>query len=141
MLDTAKLFARLIETNLPPRACLTNSWYRGYAEEYAPKGTYAGSYGQTISFFIHLHLLAGDPRYLALARHTADDAITRLYHHGLFRGHPAKPYYEAVDGVGSLLYALLQLHLTLDQLEAALSDKALPPGGSAGAPRLALDNW
>ena len=120
-----RLFARLIETNLPPRACLTNTWYRGYAEQYAPKGTYAGSYGQTISFFIQMHLLTGEARYLALARQTADEAIARLYHRGLFRGHPAKPYYEAVDGVGNLLYALLQLDLTLRQPQAALASKAL----------------
>ena len=141
LLDTARLFARLIETNLPPRACLTNTWYRGYAEQYAPKGAYAGSYGQVISFFIHLHLLTGDPHYLALARRTADEAIGRLYHRGLFRGHPAKLYYEAVDGVGSLLYALLQLELTLRQPQAALADKALYLGHPSDNPRLALDNW
>jgi hypothetical protein len=78
MLDTAKLFARLIEANLPPHGCLTNSWYRGYAERYAPKGTYAGTYGQAISFFIHMYLLTGERRYLALACATGDDAIARL---------------------------------------------------------------
>ncbi len=140
MLDTAKLFARLIETNLPPRACLTNSWYRGYAEQYAPKGTHAGSYGQTISFFIHMHLLTGEARCLVLARRTADEAIARLYHQGLFRGHPAKPYYEAVDGVGYLLYALLEMDLTLRQPQAALANKALSISRDGGKP-LALDNW
>ncbi len=141
MLDTARLFARLIETNLPPRACLTNSWYRGYAEQYAPRGAYAGSYGQAISFFIQMHLLTGEERYLALARHTADEAIARLYHQGLFRGHPAKPYYEAVDGVGYLLYALLQLDLTLREPRATLASKALFIGPGSGRQQLALDNW
>jgi len=108
-LDTAGLFAKLIEANLPPRACLKESWYRGYAENYAPRGTYAGLYGQSVSFFLHMYLLTGEPRYLRLARGTADDAIARLFHNGLFRGHSAKPYYEAVDGVGYLLYALLEL--------------------------------
>jgi len=31
---------------------------------------------------------------------------TRQY--GIFRGHPAKPYYEATNGVGILLLALLE---------------------------------
>ena len=140
VLDTARLFARLVETNLPPRACLTNSWYRGYAEQFAPKGTYAGSYGQTISFFIQMHLLTGEARYLALARQTADEAIARLYHQGLFRGHPAKPYYEALDGVGFLLYALLELDLTLRQPQSALANNAVLMSRDGGKP-LALDNW
>ena len=140
MLDSARLFARLIATNLPPRTCLSHTWYRGYAEQYAPQGTYAASYGQVISFFIHLHLLTGDARYLALARQTADEAIARLYHQGLFRGHPAKPYYEAVDGVGYLLYALLEMDLTLRQPQAALANKALSISRDGGKP-LALDNW
>jgi hypothetical protein len=140
MLDTAKRFARLIETNLPPCTCLTNCWYRGYAEQYAIRGTYAGAYGQTISFFIHMHLLTGERRYLTLARTVADDAIMRLYHRGLFRGHPAKPYYEAVDGVGCLLYALLQLDLTLRSPQGVLANKALFIGPDAGR-NLALDNW
>ena len=138
--DAAKLFARLIETNLPPRACLTNSWYRGYAERFAPAGTYAGNYGQTISFFIQMYLLTGDARSLALARQTADEAIARLYHRGLFRGHPAKPYYEALDGVGYLLYALLELDLALRQPQAALTSRALVIRRDTGT-RLALDNW
>jgi len=32
-----------------------------------------------------------------------------MYVNGLFKGHPAKPYYQANDGVGFLLYALLEL--------------------------------
>ena len=43
----------------------------------------------------------------------ADTAIAKLHHKGLFRGHPAKPYYEAIDGVGDLLCALLELHQAL----------------------------
>ena len=126
MLNTAARFASLIEKNLPPRACLTNTWYRGYAERCAPAGTYAGSYGQAISFFLHLYVLTGEAHYHSLARQIADEAIARLYHEGLFRGHPAKPYYEAMDGVGYLLYALLELSLEPKQLKGAA---------------LALDNW
>ncbi|MHB8901441.1 MAG: AGE family epimerase/isomerase, partial [Thermoguttaceae bacterium] len=141
MIDTAGLFARLVETNLPPRGCLNESWYRDYAEHWAPQGTYAGHYGQTVSFFLHLHLLTGDPRYLQLARATADGAIARLYHNGLFRGHPAKPYYEAVDGVGYLLYSLLQLDQVTLYPEQALSQKKILVGSGARQVLLPLDNW
>jgi hypothetical protein len=32
-----------------------------------------------------------------------------LYAHGMFRGHPGEDRYDAVDGVGFLLLALLRL--------------------------------
>jgi rhamnogalacturonyl hydrolase YesR len=51
-----------------------------------------------------------DAEYLDFAKDMADEAISKLYHQGLFRGHPAKPYYEATAGAGFLLYALLQLN-------------------------------
>lgn len=141
MLETAKLFARQIESNLPPRACLKETWYRGYAEQYAPKGAYAEHYGRTISFFLHLYLLTGESHFLDVARATADDAIARLYHNGLFRGHPAKPYYEAIDGVGYLLYALLELDTVLRQPREAVANKVIRIGQGANKLNLALDNW
>jgi len=141
MLDTARLFGKLMETNLPPRACLEESWYRGYAERFAPEGTYAGLYGQSVSFLLHMYLLTGEPHYLCLARGTADDAIARLFHNGLFRGHPAKPYYEAVDGVGYLLYALLQLDQVIKHPEPALSQKKIVIGEGSRQNTLPLDNW
>ena len=140
LLDTAVRFVGLLQTNLPPRSCLNQTWYRGYAQDYAPHGTYAGTYGQTISFFIQLYLLTGHASYLGLARQTADDAIAQLYHRGLFRGHPAKPYYEAVDGVGSLLYALLELEALARQPEA-LTRRALLLSSPSKGERLPLDNW
>jgi hypothetical protein len=141
MLDTARLFAKLIEANLPPRSCLADTWYRGYAERFAPEGTYAGLYGQTVSFLLHLYLLTGEPHYVRLARDTADDAIARLFHNGLFRGHPAKPYYEAVDGVGYLLYALLELDQVLKHPEPALAQQKIFLGEGAQQMVLPLDNW
>jgi hypothetical protein len=141
MLETARRFASLIEAHLPPRACLKDTWYRGYAERYAPQGTYAGLYGQTISFFLHLHLLTGESRYLRLARATADDAVARLFHNGLFRGHPAKPYYESIDGVGYLLNALLELDQVVKHPEHALSQKKILVGQVPQEIVLPLDNW
>jgi hypothetical protein len=141
MLETARLFARLLSASLPPRSCLKQSWYRGYAERWAPEGTYAGLYGQTVSFLLHLYLLTGEPSYLRLACSTADDAIARLFHNGLFRGHPAKPYYEAADGVGYLLYALLELDQVIKHPEPALSEKKIIVGKGPKQVFLPLDNW
>ena len=141
LLDTARLFAKLMETRLPPRDCLQESWYRGYAERFAPAGTYAGLYGQSVSFLLHLYLLTGEPNYLRLARDTADDAIARLFHNGLFRGHPAKPYYEAVDGVGYLLYALLELDQVIKHPQLAVARKKIVLGEGLGQTFLPLDNW
>ena len=90
---------------------MKETWYKGYATRFAPRGTYAGKYGRTISFFIHLYVVTEERKYLDAARNLADEAIQKLYYKGLFRGHPAKPYYEAMDGVGYLLYALLELEL------------------------------
>jgi len=54
--------------------------------------------------------LTNDEQYGRLAREVAAEAISRLYYKGMFRGHPAKPYYESIDGVGDLLVGLLELH-------------------------------
>ncbi|NUN96248.1 MAG: hypothetical protein HUU16_08740 [Candidatus Omnitrophica bacterium] len=72
-------------------------------------GTYAENYGRSISFFLNLHQTTGNPEDLDTALQLADDAIEKLYENGWFKGHPAKPYYEATDGVAYLLYALLEL--------------------------------
>ena len=75
-----------------------------------------------ISFYVHLYRATDNAKYLDLARQIAQDAVDKLYveteltdddgavkKYGLFRGHAAKPYYETVDGVGTLLFALLEL--------------------------------
>ncbi len=113
LLATTKRWADCIRREFPQRTCETQSWYRQYAALWAPHGTYAGLYGQTISFFLCLHEATRQPEYLQSARAVAREAVSRLYYKGLFRGHPGKPYYEAIDGVGNLLYALLQLDQVL----------------------------
>lgn len=110
LLVAAVRWADFIRANLPATSCLSATWYREYAERWAPHGTYAGKYGRTISLFCHLQRLTHDKRYGRLAREVAAEAISRLYYMGLFRGHPAKPYYEAIDDVGDLLRGLLDLH-------------------------------
>lgn len=139
ILQAAERFARWIQMELPPRRCETNTWYKGYAQTYAPQGTYAGLYGQTISFFLQMNSLTKDPAYLKSARELADEAISKLSHKGLFKGHPAKPYYESVDGVGQFLYALVQLNLVLSGAEwnPAKSGIALPNSTTV----MPIDNW
>ena len=73
------------------------------------------------------------------ARKFADKAIEKLCHKGLFRGHPAKPYYEAMDGVGYLLYALLELDQVMKEPAKAISDKKILLGNQKVA--MPLDNW
>lgn len=72
-------------------------------------GTYAENYGRAISFFLRLHRATKDDADLELAHDLAREAIDKLVESGWVKGHPAKPYYESTDGVGFLLYALLEL--------------------------------
>ena len=97
---------------VPPRRCLSKTWYGGYARKYAPHGTHAGNYGRAISFFLHMARLTGNASHRQFAKVIARQAVSKLYYWGLFRGHPAKPYYESADDVGFLLRALVQLHQT-----------------------------
>ena len=138
MLVAARRFADWIAECPPSDGCMQESWYKGYATEYAPQGTHAGKYGRTISFYIHLYIVTKENGYLDDARKMADCAVKKLYHKGLFRGHPAKPYYEAMDGVGYLLYALLELDLVIRNPEAVLSRQAIFVGKENK--RMALDN-
>jgi rhamnogalacturonyl hydrolase YesR len=77
-------------------------------------------YGRAISLFVHLHRATGDEHYLSLAENLATEAVTKLFHNGLFVGHPAKPYYENTNGVGLLLVALLELDAPAENLGGAL---------------------
>lgn len=126
LLVAARRWADSLRRHFPPRGCQENTWYQGYARDFAPHGTYAEHYGRAISFLLHLHWLTGQAEYQDFARQVADESVAKLYYQGLLRGHPAKPYYESLDGVGYLLYALLQL------------DESL---GAKGEPTLAADNW
>ena len=83
-----------------------------------------------------------DIEYLDLASNMADEAVAKLYYHGLFRGHPAKPYYEATDGVGFLLYSLLQLSQVLKNPQDILAKREimLNQGGTRET-IIDLDNW
>ncbi len=138
MLTAAKRFADWIEKELPVERCAEPSYYMVYAKLFAPHGTYAGKYGRTISFFIHLYALTGEQKYLGLAKKTANEAISKLYYNGLFRGHPAKPYYEATDGVGFLLYSLLELDQVVKRPAGVIGKDAVPTGD--GKTSISFDN-
>ena len=109
LLTAAKRWADCIRRVFPPRAANQNTWYGPYARDWAPHGTYAGLYGRTISFLLQMHELTGESSYRRFAEEVAKEAVSKLYYRGFLRGHPCKPYYESVDGVGYLLHALVQL--------------------------------
>ena len=124
LLKAARHWATAIEVALPPKTGRTfqHTLLTALPESRATGGTYAANYGRAISFFVHLHRATEEPKYLELANQLAQEAVDKLYvetdiddaqgnrrSYGIFKGHPAKPYYEAVDGVGILLLALLEL--------------------------------
>ncbi|MCC6143236.1 MAG: hypothetical protein IT368_05470 [Candidatus Hydrogenedentes bacterium] len=110
-LESAKHWAQNIRRELPPHA--GRRWRKeilaALPEAAAKGGTYAENYGRAISFFLHLHYATKDAADLETAVALADEAMEKLYTNGWFKGHPAKPYYENTDGVGLLMYALLEL--------------------------------
>jgi hypothetical protein len=105
----AQRWATFISASLPAHSAETVSWYAEYGTDWATYGTYAENYGKTIEFFIDMGELTGDHSYFSLARTVADEAVSKLYYNGLFRGHPCTPYYESSHGVGDLLGALMRL--------------------------------
>lgn len=124
LLEMARRWAKVIEADLPAHTGRTfrHTLIAAMPELQETGGTYAQNYGRAISFFVHLYRATGDQHYLGVAQRIAADAVDKLYVEtevtdasgetrtwGIFRGHPAKPYYEAADGVGLLLYALLEL--------------------------------
>ena len=108
-LITARRFADWIAEVPPGTIENKDTWYSAYTQGSGKQGTYAGKYGRAVSFLLNLHRATGEDRYLKQGQSLADEAVAKLRHKGLFRGHPAKPYYEAVDGVGYLLAAMLDL--------------------------------
>ena len=67
--------------------------------------------------------ITGDKEHGDWARKVANEAVSRLYYRGWLRGHACKPYYESIDGVGYLLYALLQL----DESQSSAAKPVLDP--------------
>ena len=139
MLEAANRFAVWI-SNTPVGTVETKTtWYSSYTNNEGLQGTYAGKYGRTVSFYLQMFILTGDYKNLIQAKKIADLAIHKLYYKGMFRGHPAKQYYEAVDGVGYLLYALVQLNEISKNPEKSLQNKGILFGDKQK--RMQMDNW
>lgn len=73
------------------------------------RGGYAELYGRAIHFLAHATEVTGDKSYGRTAEELADHARKTLYVNGMFRGHAGEDRYDAVDGVGYLLLALMYL--------------------------------
>ncbi|WP_111979976.1 glycoside hydrolase family 76 protein [Algibacillus agarilyticus] len=139
MLKNAKRFAKWIEQTPPGTPESKEAWYRDYSNKEGKQGTYAGKYGRSISFLLHLFTLTGEKPFLDQAVKLADESVDKLFYKGLFKGHPAKPYYEATDGVGYLLYALLQLDQVLQAPNKIVAEQTIKIGKNNVV--MPLDNW
>lgn len=111
LLAIALRWARAIEKELPPKPGRRFGAELALAMPEVEKtgGTYAEDYARAISFFLHLHHATGEARHRKLALELAREAVEKLFREGLPRAHPAKPYWEATQGSGLLLHALLEL--------------------------------
>jgi pectate lyase-like protein len=142
LLETAERFARWI-AETPPGTCETheNAWYHAYSTGPGKEGTYAGKYGRAVSFLLTMYVATDDDAYLKEAQNLADEAVEKLWDNGLFRGHPAKPYYESLDGVGYLLYAQLQLECVLEHPQSVLAKQAITIKDGNEIIPVPLENW
>jgi hypothetical protein len=139
MLETARKWAQWIRKSPPAEGPISSLRWEQYGRLFAPHGTYAEYYGRTVSFFLHVYSLTGEQMYLEDARRLAKEAVSKLWYQGLFRGHPAVPYYFSTGGVGHLLYALVQLDRVLASPDAAVKARTVPRGACNHV--MAWDNW
>jgi hypothetical protein len=94
-----------------------------YLQEGLPKATFdlwPRACGQVISLLLAVSREEGiaaakQERYRAFARDLADLSIKVFHKNGLFRADGAAEHYEAVTGADDLVWALLQLHCTLNR--------------------------
>ncbi len=129
-LTTAQRFAGWIAKTPVGMIETDKTWYTDYSNTFGKKGTYADKYGRIIAFYLNMFMITGKNLYLEQAQQVADTAIEKLYVNGVFKGHPAKPYYESVDGVGYLMCALLELDQVLNNPDQALKKKKVMIGNS-----------
>jgi len=89
------------------------SRWAGVVEKNLPanggKGAYAEHYGRCMHFLTRAAVVLHDEGLNSLAERVAEEAVGLLFTDGMFRGHPGEDRYDAVDGVGFLLLALLYL--------------------------------
>lgn len=100
-LEAVQRWVRVVRRGLPARG---------------GQGAYAGHYGACIHFLTAAGRQLGDPGCLDAARCVAGEAVGGLRENGMFQGFPGTHLYEAVDGVGGLLLALLYLETGADSV-------------------------
>lgn len=102
-------------TNAPQYREAVDRWFGVVKKHPAPKtardgqGAYAELFGRAIHFLTDAGATFKNPEYTAQARKVADAAIDTLFAYGMFRSHASEDRYDAVDGVGFLLLALIYL--------------------------------
>ncbi len=69
------------------------------------------------AWFVGLHELDGDPKWLDAAERYAQWAIEHFYYNGLFRGTTDLWYYDSQLGGATMIYALVRLHVALNDLD------------------------
>lgn len=74
-----------------------------------PRVCYAESFGRAIHFLLRAADVLDENRYRVQAVELADIAVETLFAGRMFRGHTGEDRCDAVDGVGYLLLALLEL--------------------------------
>ncbi len=82
-----------------------------------PDDAVINSYGEVIQFFMDMHDMTGDKKYITSARQYADKGIALYWRGNLFARQQGDPYYEAKLNTGSFVAGLLRLHLALNAPE------------------------
>ena len=100
LLAAAQRWAACIRRNWPPNKCEEQSWYATYARQWAPQGNVCRLLRPDDSFFVRMHELTGDAEYRQFAHEVAREAVAKLFHQGLFRGHPPSPTTSRSTGSG-----------------------------------------
>ena len=82
---------------------------RGGLEQRVGRQLYAEHYGLCLDYLATAKRVLGPAAVGDLESRVAADAVEQLYVGPMFRGHMREDRYDAVDGVGYLLNALLRL--------------------------------
>ena len=73
------------------------------------RGAYAEHYGRCIHFLVTCARVFDREDCRSLAHRAADEALEVLSAQDMFRTHPGEDRYDAVDGLGYLFMALMDL--------------------------------
>ncbi len=113
----------LVQTGKPLFAEACRRWATALEQALQTRGDrpiYAEHYGRAIHLLLQLGRVLDAPALVKRAHSLADEALSTLGADRLFRGHTTEARYEAVDGVGYLCLALLELSGAIDRSEPEL---------------------